>query len=378
MRRQRFAHGVGAFAVGGEGIVERVRLGSGRARGRYARAEAAQRSQNQQRTDCQRPRAVDDRLLDLPEVKHPQSACAAAPGEPVDDDAQPVKQQQRARHAERERARHVAQAAPRIPADGRRICTGEQCDAQHERRSVDGGGALLFRALRRLCEQRADLFAHDFPAEDERGQQLDRKKAHGRPPDGGQRQREAMPHDAEPDEPRRDEADDLRNEHRRRQADGQRDEARAQILRQQHAEELAPLHTEHEVHTEFVPPPRELKAVGVVYEKEQNEQRQPVQHRDERQQPVHGVALHALQEHHHVLMRQGENDVKRDDRNEQGREKQPVFPAAAAAVAFDEFREHWHCLLRAAPSRTGCARKMPAASRPARRAAARERARRPE
>ena len=29
VRRQRFAHGVGAFAVGGEGIVERVRLGSG-------------------------------------------------------------------------------------------------------------------------------------------------------------------------------------------------------------------------------------------------------------------------------------------------------------------------------------------------------------
>lgn len=111
------------------------------------------------------------------------------------------------------------------------------------------------------------------------------------------------------------------------QADGQRDETRAQILRQQHAEELAPLHAQHEVHAEFVPPPREMKAVGVVYEKEQNEQRQPVQHRDERQQPVHGIALHALQKHHHVLMRQGENDVKRDDRDEQGGEKQPVFPA---------------------------------------------------
>ena len=53
----------------------------------------------------QRPRAVDDRLLDLPEVKHPQfSRAVSAPGQPVDDDAQPVKQQQRARHAERERA----------------------------------------------------------------------------------------------------------------------------------------------------------------------------------------------------------------------------------------------------------------------------------
>ena len=187
-----------------------------------------------------------------------------------------------------------------------------------------------------------------------------------------------MPNDAEPDEPRRDEADDLRNEHRRRQADGQRDETRAQILRQQHAEELAPLHAQHEVYAEFVPPPRELKAVGVVYEKEQNEQRQPVQHRDERQQPVYGVALHTLQKHHHVLMRQGEDDVKRDDRDEQGREKQPVFPAAAAAVALDKFREHWHCLLRAAPSRTGCARKTPAVSRPACRAAARGRAHRPE
>ena len=187
-----------------------------------------------------------------------------------------------------------------------------------------------------------------------------------------------MPHDAEPDEPRRDEADELRDQHRRRQPDGQRDDTAAQILRQQHAEERAPLHAQHEVHAEFVPPPRELKAVGVVDEEKQDAQRHDVQRRDERQQPVHGVALHRFEKHHHVLMRQGENDVKRDDRNEQGGKKQPVFPADAAAVALDEFREHWHCLLRAAPSRTGCAHRMPAASRPACRAAARERARRPE
>ena len=293
---------------------------------------------------------MDDRLLDLAEAKYPQFARAvSAPRQPVDDDTQPVKQQQRARHAERERARHIAQAAPRIPEDGKRVRSGEQRDAQHERRGVDGGGALLFRALGRLREQRADLLAHDLPAEDERGQQLDQKKAHGRPPDGGQGEREPVPHDAEADEPRRDEADDLRNEQRRRQADGQCDEARAQILRQQHAEELAPLHAQHEVHAEFVPPPRELKAVGVVYEEKQNEQRQPIQHRNERQQPVYGAALHALEEHHHVLMRQGEDDVKRDDRDEQGCEKQPVFPAAAAAVACNKFREHLHCPLPAAP-----------------------------
>ena len=379
MRGQRVAHGAAVLAVSGEGVVERVRLGAGRARGRHARAEAAQRRQNQQRADRKRAGAVDDRLLDLAEVKYPQFARAvSAPGQPVDDDTQPVKQQQRARHAERERARHVAQAAPRVPADGRRIRTGEQRRAQHERRGVNGGGTLLFRALGRLCEQRADLLTHDLPAEDERGQQLDRQKAHGRPDNGGQGQREPVPHDAEPDEPRRDEADDLRDQHRRRQADGQRDETRAQILRQQHAKELAPLHAQHEVHAEFVPPPRELKAVGIVHEEKQNEQRQPIQHRDERQQPVYGAALHALEEHHHVLMRQGEDDVKRDDRDEQGCEKQPVFPAAAAAVARNKFREHWHCPLPAAPSRPGCARKMPAASRPARRAAARERARRPE
>ena len=158
-----------------------------------------------------------------------------------------------------------------------------------------------------------------------------------------------MPHDAEPDEPRRDEADELRDQHRRRKSDGQRDDTAAQVLRQQHAEERAPLHAEHEVHAEFVPPPRELKAVGVVDEEKQDAQRHDVQRRDERQQPVHGVALHALQEHHHVLMRQGEDDVKRDDRNEQGREKQPVFPAAAAAVARNKFREHSHCPLPAAP-----------------------------
>ena len=187
-----------------------------------------------------------------------------------------------------------------------------------------------------------------------------------------------MPHDAEPDEPRRDEADELRDQYRRRQPDGQRDDTAAQILRQQHAEERAPLHTEHEVHAEFVPPPRELKAVGVVDEEKQDAQRHDVQRRDERQQPVHGVALHRFEKYDHILMRQGEDDVKRDDRNEQGGKKQPVFPAAAAAVALDEFREHWHCLLRAAPSRTGCAHRMPAASRPVRRAAARERARRPE
>ena len=168
MRRQRFAHGVGAFAVGGEGIVERVRLGTGRARGRNARAEAAQRSQNQQRTDRQRAGAVDDRFLDLAEVKYPQFARAvSAPGQPVDDDAQPVKQQQCARHAERERARHVAQAAPCASADGERVGSSEQRDAQHERRGVNDGGTLLFRALGRLREQRADLFAHDLPAEDE-------------------------------------------------------------------------------------------------------------------------------------------------------------------------------------------------------------------
>ena len=350
VRSQRVAHGAAVLAVSGEGVVERVRLGAGRARGRYARAEAAQRRQNQQRADRKRAGAVDDRLLDLAEVKYPQFARAvSAPRQPVDDDTQPVKQQQRARHAERERARHIAQAAPRIPEDGKRVRSGEQRRAQHERRSVDGGGALLFRALGRLREQHADLLAHDFPAEDERGQQLDRKKAHGRPPDGGQGERELVPNDAEPDEPRRDEADDLRNEQRRRQADGQRDETRAQILRQQHAEELAPLHAQHEVHAEFVPPPCELKAVGVVYEEKQNEQRQPIQHRNERQQPVYGAALHALEEHHHILMRQGEDDVKRDDRDEQGREKQPVFPAAAAAVARNKFREHSRCPLPAAP-----------------------------
>ena len=153
---------------------------------------------------------MDDRLLDLTEVEHPQPARAvSAPGQPVDDDTKPVKQQQRARHAERERARHIAQAAPRIPEDGKRVRSGEQRRAQHERCGVDGGGALLFRALGCLREQRADLLAHDLPAEDERGQQLDRKKAHGRPPDGGQGEREPVPHDAEPDEPRRDEADDL-------------------------------------------------------------------------------------------------------------------------------------------------------------------------
>ena len=168
VRRQRFAHGVGAFAVGGEGIVERVCLGSGGARGRNARAEAAQRRKDEQGADRQRPRAVDDRLLDLAEVKYPQFARAvSAPGEPVDDDTQPVKQQQCARQTECERARHVAQTAPRVPADGKRVRSGEQRDAQHERRGVDGGGALLFRALGRLGEQRADLLAHDLPTEDE-------------------------------------------------------------------------------------------------------------------------------------------------------------------------------------------------------------------
>ena len=66
------------LAVSGEGVVERVRLGAGRARGRYARAEAAQRRQNQQRTDCQRAGAVDDRFLDLAEVKYPQFARAVS------------------------------------------------------------------------------------------------------------------------------------------------------------------------------------------------------------------------------------------------------------------------------------------------------------
>ena len=210
MRGQRVAHGTAVLAVSGEGVVERVRLGAGRARGRYARAEAAKCGQNQQGTDRECAGAMDDRLLHLPEVKDAQFARAvSAPGQPVDDDAQPVKQQQCARHAERERARHVAHIAPCASADGERVGTGEQRRAQHERRGVDGGGALLFRALGCLREQRADLLAHDLPAEDERGQQLDRKKTHGRPPDGGQGERELVPNDAEPDEPRRDEADDL-------------------------------------------------------------------------------------------------------------------------------------------------------------------------
>ena len=159
------------YIAAGFGQVTALRAsvaGAGRARGRYACTEAAQRRQNQQRADRQRAGAVDDRLLDLTEVEHPQPARAvSAPGQPVDDDAQPVKQQQRARHAERDRARHIAQAAPRIPEDGKRVRSGEQRRAQHERCGVDGGGALLFRALGCLREQRADLLAHDLPAEDE-------------------------------------------------------------------------------------------------------------------------------------------------------------------------------------------------------------------
>ena len=42
-------------------------------------------------------------------------------------------------------------------------------------------------------------------------------------------------------------------------------------------------------------------------------------------------------------------EFSRDDRDEQGCEKQPVFPAAAAAVARNKFREHLHCPLPAAP-----------------------------
>ena len=111
---------------------------------------------------------MDDRLLHLPEVKDAQFARAvSAPGQPVDDDAQPVKQQQRARYAKHDRERHIAQSAPCEPPDGKRVGGGEQRDAQHERNGVDGCGALLFRALGRFRQQRADLFAHDLPAEDE-------------------------------------------------------------------------------------------------------------------------------------------------------------------------------------------------------------------
>jgi len=166
-RGQRLTDLVRALAVGREGVVEHVRLGSGRARGRHARAEAAKCGQNQQGTDRECAGAMDDRLLHLPEVKRPQPACAAAPGEPADAGAQPVKQQQRARYAKHDRERHIAQSAPCEPPDGKRVGGGEQRDAQHERDGVDGCGALLFRALGRFRQQRADLFAHDLPAEDE-------------------------------------------------------------------------------------------------------------------------------------------------------------------------------------------------------------------
>lgn len=112
-----------------------------------------------------------------------------------------------------------------------------------------------------------------------------------------------------------------------------------------------------------MPSALELILAGKIDQKEKNTQGHSVKHRNQKQEPVHGIALHLLQKDHNILSRDGKNHVKGNNRNHQGAEKQTVFLSAATAVPKNEIREHLRRPLPFAPSLLGCARRTPAGIR---------------
>ena len=70
-----------------------------------------------------------------------------------------------------------------------------------------------------------------------------------------------------------------------------------------------------------MPSALELILAGKIDQKEKNTQGHSVKHRNQKQEPVHGIALHLLQKDHNILSRDGKNHVKGNNRNHQGAEK---------------------------------------------------------
>ncbi len=66
----------------------------------------------------------------------------------------------------------------------------------------------------------------------------------------------------------------------------------------------------------------QLIFAGIIDQKKDNQKRQAVKYRDNRQQPVHRVAFHLLQKSHDILLRQRKDDIKAII--EISREKKPV------------------------------------------------------
>ena len=106
-----------------------------------------------------------------------------------------------------------------------------------------------------------------------------------------------------------------------------------------------------------------LILAGEVNQKEKNTQGHSVKHRNQKQEPVHCVALHFLQKNHYILCGDGKNHIKGNNRNHQGAEKQTVFLSAAATVSKNQIREHLRYPLPVEPSPSGCARRTPAGFR---------------
>src|SRR5699024_774193 len=89
-----------------------------------------------------------------------------------------------------------------------------------------------------------------------------------------------------------------------------------------------------------------------------------IKQRNHRQKPVYRITFHLAEKLRDILLRQGQNNVKSNDGNQQGSEKQSVLSSVPSAVSSDQFKEHLHFPLPAAPSRTRSARKNPAGIHP--------------
>ena len=117
------------------------------------------------------------------------------------------------------------------------------------------------------------------------------------------------------------------------QADGKHEGAVSYILSQKQEKQPGTAHSQHQIHAEFMPAPFQLVFAGKVNQEEQDEQGHPVKQRDHAKQPADGVAFHFHEKFYHILLGQGQNDIKGNYRDEQGSEKQSVFFSAPSAVA---------------------------------------------
>ncbi len=222
---------------------------------------------------------------------------------------------------------------PGKTADSHGISCCKQRGAGKEGQCINGGGQLLFSPIRGLCQQASDFLPRDAPAEYHKGGQLDQGEPNGCPQDCSQGNVQAVADDPQTGETRRDQADQLGQEDSGGQADGKHEGAVSYILSQKQEKQPGTAHSQHQIHAEFMPAPFQLVFAGKVNQEEQDEQGHPVKQRDHAKQPADGVAFHFHEKFYHILLGQGQNDIKGNYRDEQGSEKQSVFFSAPSAVA---------------------------------------------